>query len=233
VTDGKSYVKAAISLLGSDHGYVISHREGTFTGRSVRFILRHLSDRSLTTEDFVDLSALKDAYVSVCNGQERRQWDVCYHKYVKEDKTLCKVPFPIGCRGFFYYHARLTSLIRDQIRFRITSSRDPASFAAGRDLLLPSGMPWKLNVPSLFREGGNPLQGVLVNDGLVTQQDMHLWKTQYKPFFCARSDVVSLRDSFLIDLSIKSKRLHIAHGMKADRCVLSQPFCIQINGLTY
>jgi hypothetical protein len=232
VIDGKSYAKAAMSLLGSDHGYVISHREGSFTGRSIRFILRHLSDRSLTTEDFVDLSGLKVADVSVCNGQERRHWDVRYHEYVKEDKTPCKVPFPTGCRGFFffYYHPRPASLIRDQIRFRITSSRDPAFFAAGRDLLLPSGMPWKQNIPALFRDERSPLQEVLVSDGLVSQQDIDLWRTQYRPAFSAHSDVVSLRDPFLIDLSKKCRMLSIPHGMKANRYELGLPFCMRLGG---
>jgi hypothetical protein len=111
--DGKSYGKVAISLPGSDHGYVISYREGTFRGRSVRFILRNLRDRSLTTEDFVDVSALKEARVSVCTGQERRRWGVRHHEYVKEDKTLYIVRFSTGCRGFFYYHPGPAGLIRD------------------------------------------------------------------------------------------------------------------------
>ena len=43
----------------------------------------------------------------------------------------------------YYYVPAHSPPLAGELRFRITSSRDPASFATGADLLTERSMPWK------------------------------------------------------------------------------------------
>ena len=60
-----------------------------------------------------------------------------------------------------------------EVRLRITSSSDPASFAAGSDLLTPLGLPWK--IPLLYMALGKryaTLRTLLLQEDLVAPQHL-------------------------------------------------------------
>lgn len=79
-------------------------------------------------------------------------------------------PFPNSTRGFFYYH-QPPGLpdIAGEIRFRLTSTSDPAGFHLGADLMTRHGMPWRLQI---FRTANTPsyrfMWDMLLRDGLMT-----------------------------------------------------------------
>jgi hypothetical protein len=51
--------------------------------------------------------------------------------------------FPIGTKGFLYYSmSPERPRIAGELRLRVTSSDDPASFESGSDLLRTDGLPW-------------------------------------------------------------------------------------------
>lgn len=91
-----------------------------------------------------------------------------------------RVPFPAGTQGFLYYIPNTPpssnsfcagggSQTVGQLRFRITDSSDPASFTTGRDLMLPTGLPW-LICPHP-RPAGAPrscIWELLLRDGFVS-----------------------------------------------------------------
>lgn len=57
-----------------------------------------------------------------------------------------------------------------QLRFRITDSDDPASFAKGKDLTLPDGLPW-YTYPRNRRHANPPsvIWNLLVQDGFIPE----------------------------------------------------------------
>jgi hypothetical protein len=86
-----------------------------------------------------------------------------------------RMPFPAGVRGFFYYfHPPHGILWRyGAIRFRITTSNDPSTFATGTDLLRPNTLPWQI---PLIRIVGTKscigMRRLLVDDGSITEELM-------------------------------------------------------------
>jgi hypothetical protein len=79
--------------------------------------------------------------------------------------------FPLGSHGFFYYQLP-PSLppIAGEIRFRIVSTSNPASFHQGDDLGTPFDLPWCIQ---LLGTAGKRFYrhkwDLLLRDGLVTQ----------------------------------------------------------------
>lgn len=63
----------------------------------------------------------------------------------------------------------LTTNYPGQIRFRITPSSDPRSFADGKDLQLPTGLPWHTYVQRRLSASRNCLWELLVRDGHITE----------------------------------------------------------------
>lgn len=95
------------------------------------------------------------------------------------------VPFPAGTHGFLY-HGSKTSVSRadstdadhdtkhvGQVRFRITSSSDPTTFANGKDLQLPTGLPWLTYIQGHRRRSASQgcLWELLVRDGHIFDTD--------------------------------------------------------------
>ncbi|KAF7981286.1 hypothetical protein HWV62_34195 [Athelia sp. TMB] len=89
------------------------------------------------------------------------------------------VPFPPDTRGFLYYHPAPSDKpdVTSEIRFRVTTADDAKAFAAGSDLLLPNGAPWRIPLLRLVGEGRDSrtpslshlMAARLLEDGLVTK----------------------------------------------------------------
>ncbi|KAJ3534054.1 hypothetical protein NM688_g7193 [Phlebia brevispora] len=83
------------------------------------------------------------------------------------------LPFPEGTRGFLYYFSPpFAHPLAGQIRFRITPSSDPATFASGYDLkdpltTLPLSWPLRRLMRSKFLR---PLANLLLYDALITSE---------------------------------------------------------------
>jgi hypothetical protein len=81
--------------------------------------------------------------------------------------------FPDHARGFFYYYSPVGfSQMASSIRFRCTSSNDPATFNQGKDLLTHFGLPWESSMPSILRARSSYVQDYLVHAGLVTEDQI-------------------------------------------------------------
>lgn len=99
--------------------------------------------------------------------------------------------FPPKTHGFLYYtapshmdssppqHTDDLSHELGQIRFRITASDDPVTFASGKDLLMPNGLPW-YTIPRAPYVGANDppslLWKLLLHDGLVSDSIIYTHK---------------------------------------------------------
>ncbi|KAJ7119221.1 hypothetical protein C8R43DRAFT_1077120 [Mycena crocata] len=82
--------------------------------------------------------------------------------------------FPHGSKGFLYYHSEPHwTALEGGIRFRVAPEGNPASFASGKDLLLPSGFTWQVILPQLACRTDYLLTGQqLLREGLVTEEQL-------------------------------------------------------------
>ena len=84
--------------------------------------------------------------------------------------------FPSSTQGFLYYHVPPHSPpLAGELRFRLTpsGSRDPAGFAAGSDLLVDVGLPWRYPLWKIMcRKECRGVAQLLVQDGLTSQNTL-------------------------------------------------------------
>lgn len=133
------------------------------------YAIRTLDPTRLQASDFHDISHIRQPMYSTDREDVRGTVYRTLQKisYFIKEPDPNGVPFPPGTQGFLYYSWPLApnsapsstvssadgnsqGIIKQQkhieklgqIRFRKTESSDPATFAKGTDLMLPSGVPW-------------------------------------------------------------------------------------------
>ena len=119
--------------------------------------------------------------------------------------TQTRLPFPPNTNAFLYY---LTPPEKPQIagelRLRVTSSDDPASFESGSDLLRSNGLPWSRPLYSLRKYyNPSPLYESLREDQLVSDDlDAILSTLSLKfPNYHQGHYLYRLNDTFILDFS--------------------------------
>ena len=125
-------------------------------------VIRTLDPSRLAPSDFID--------ASLKTGLTFKSYNC------KEVAWLCTEPiatrFPAGTRGFLYYHLPTDSMpsAAGEIRFRLTPGDNPQSFKLGNDFLQPNGLPWRIPLLVMTKNGQNhaPLRELLLADGLIT-----------------------------------------------------------------
>jgi hypothetical protein len=119
----------------------------------------------LRPSDFIDASSQS---CIIAYGRDKSIFQTHYH---------CYSNFPEGTRGFLYYHSPEASdpPTAGEIRFRLTTGNDPASFNQGSDLRAPNGLPWIIHLLATVENTGGggkqiyqPIKQLLVDDRLVT-----------------------------------------------------------------
>ena len=126
-------------------------------------------------------------------------------------KKYYPLPFPPNTKGFLYYFMSPEKpRIAGEVRFRVTSSDDPASFESGSDLLKPNGQPWSRPVYFLSKFYV-PLYEKLREERFVPDDlDAALSALPRKNYrYRPGQTLYTLNDTFIIDFS-KSWRQFIA-----------------------
>jgi hypothetical protein len=124
-------------------------------------------------------------------------------------------PFPHDCRGFFYYHLPSDlPRIAAEIRFRKTSGSDPSSFAAGSDLMLPNGIPWRIPLLMIVTSDTAKyaaLRDMLLNDRLISPMFLNKCMGRYRklPIKTSSTLLYSLGQLFHLDFSSQVRSLWI------------------------
>ena len=97
--------------------------------------------------------------------------------------------FPPGTHGFLYYHVPpCSSPLSGELRFRLTPSRDPASFAEGSDLFTERSMPWRYPLYKIVhRVYWTDIVALLLQDGLVSQHTLDLVTAAVAPLYHANT----------------------------------------------
>ncbi|KAJ7452817.1 hypothetical protein FB451DRAFT_1565789 [Mycena latifolia] len=134
----------------------LSPRARPVRGRPRR-IVSTLTPARLTPADYLDLTGLRRPRLSFPHSSPGADLQLSYAPE--------QMPFPPVARGFVYCapQAGLPPLATS-VRFRCTASADPASFASGHDLTLPSGLPWQI----LAMQGSRTLREQLQLEGHLT-----------------------------------------------------------------
>ena len=113
------------------------------------------------------------------------------------------VPYPPDTNAFLYYSmSPERPRIAGELRLRVTSSSDPASFESGSDLLRPDGQPWSRSLYHLSRYYA-PLYEKLRED-LLIPDDLHtvLATLPSRRYRFSRSHILyTLNDTFIVHFS--------------------------------
>ncbi|KAJ7183933.1 hypothetical protein C8R46DRAFT_1309190 [Mycena filopes] len=81
--------------------------------------------------------------------------------------------FPPQTAGFLYFlRGAPDRPLEGTLRFRLSTDDRPSSFDAGTDLLLPTGLPWKLLLPQLLHHKLRKVSAQLLRENLVTETDI-------------------------------------------------------------
>ncbi|KAF8884625.1 hypothetical protein BD779DRAFT_1536154 [Infundibulicybe gibba] len=106
--------------------------------RRTKRVISTLDQRMLRHSDFCDISNLTTSVVTIRSstlGCARLKY--CASR--KRGEKFRDLTFPVGTHGFFYYYSPPgLPYFAGEVRFRITPSTDPASFATGVDLSTPT-----------------------------------------------------------------------------------------------
>ncbi|KAI1781645.1 hypothetical protein LXA43DRAFT_908147 [Ganoderma leucocontextum] len=136
--------------------------------------IRTLNPARLTPDDYLDFSSRGHPHLGVVLPFTDRP---AYRPrlYATPSEWSSGV-FPPGTHGFLYYHVPPNSPpLAGELRFRLTSSRNPSSFGTGSDLLTEQGMPWSYPLWKLLcREECREITSLLVQDGLVSQRTLNI-----------------------------------------------------------
>jgi hypothetical protein len=134
--------------------------------------------------------------------------------------------YPPGIKAFLYYFMPPEKpRIAAEIRFRITSSDDPASFESGSDLLISNGQPWSRPLYMLSKCYIR-LYDNLREDGLVPDDLDAALSTlpSISPSYRRSQLLSTLNDSFTIDFSIQEPYFYIITEQGVGRLRFARPF---------
>ena len=142
--------------------------------------IRTLNPAKFTPQDHVISSQSSTLHErSVCAalhvGQSHYHLPKVYLRHTSPPPSPGHSSDPLG--GFLYYHQPPRAPpLAGVLRFRLTASNDPATFASGFDLITRRGVPWYIPLPSIAsRKTYEPIRRLLTAvDETVTSQVMDI-----------------------------------------------------------
>ncbi|KAM5537520.1 hypothetical protein V8D89_008847, partial [Ganoderma adspersum] len=141
--------------------------------------IRTLDPAKLTLDDYLDLSSMTHPSLRFVPhsakslpGDNPWSWRFAYVIKLGDLER-----YPPGTHGFMYYHVPPNSSpLAGELRFRITPSPSPMSFASGADLLTENGQPWRYPLYKIMMrpEASREIAALLLQDQLVSQRTLDL-----------------------------------------------------------
>ncbi|TFK93700.1 hypothetical protein K466DRAFT_82421 [Polyporus arcularius HHB13444] len=132
--------------------------------KPVKHTIQSLNPETLSEADYVDISG----HTCQLNVERRFSRIPTVIPYRYQPFT----PFRPGTAGFFYYTSSPALPEAGEIRFRITGSPRPDSFALGRDLLTANGLVWRLHLLTMVKgfDEYAPIVAKLQSENLITKE---------------------------------------------------------------
>jgi hypothetical protein len=117
--------------------------------------------------------------------------------------------FPEWAAGFLYVHSPAGHPAAREVRLRCVPAADPALFAKGGDLMLPTGLPWAVRFFALNKKRNAPLRTCLVHERFVRDEELRQWEgALFRP-----QVVVEAGQPFVLDFaSTTTTTVSIADG---------------------
>ncbi|KAJ7183943.1 hypothetical protein C8R46DRAFT_1344595 [Mycena filopes] len=127
-------------------------------------VISTVNPLSLQPNDFLDLSGRHLPSIGFGAALEGPNPTIPYRSVGAR-----RAPFPPQSHGFLYFHRDPDAApLEGGLRFRLSENELPSSFKAGRDLLLPTGLPWQLILPQLLRPRFQKVIAELQRENLIT-----------------------------------------------------------------
>ncbi|TFK46207.1 hypothetical protein OE88DRAFT_1739662 [Heliocybe sulcata] len=230
----KRWISAAKALVEQDKQLLPkSDIPATAADRPLRrpaLLLRTLDQTQLDVEDFIDISGRLSRNVRFPVAPEQPRLQMRYFQP--------NVPIPSGSQGFLYWHLDPDAPpVSGQVRFRVTTSSDPATFPNGRDLQLPDGRTWNISLFEIARRSTySGLRAHLISEKLVTAKVVYTALSISAPhgartFHPGTGSLLIWKfgQSFLVDLQSFSPVLWIIGSSAAERLRLARLFSFMRN----
>ncbi|PIL27883.1 hypothetical protein GSI_10005 [Ganoderma sinense ZZ0214-1] len=192
--------------------------------------IRTLDPHKLVQDDYIDFSLKAQPRLGVVL-QSRRSTDplICrsLHNPIFTAVPWSTNKFPPGTHGFLYYHVPPNgSPLAGELRFRVTPTRDPASFATGSDLLTDRAMPWRYPLYKLVcRPSCQDLVALLLQDRLLSQRTLDLISAAVAPLHGTGSH--AQRGAGGVALSGSSARQPTNRSTTPVLSAFGQEFCLR------
>jgi hypothetical protein len=178
--------------------------------------------------DFQDLSLMKHRTLHVTKKKKGEQGD--YPSFpITYNTSKPLTAFPDSTRGFLYYHNLLRNIpTSGEVRFRITTSNDPSSFASGTDLLGLTGLPWRIRLIDIATaKRYNGLRQLLLEDDLVAaeviQQCVRMLKAPTKTAQRSRL-IFSFGQLFHLELGSLHLTVFMVTNDSCRKIIIRKPF---------
>jgi hypothetical protein len=146
---------------------------------------------------------------------------VLFYDFKENDAFL----YPPDTNAFLYYSVSPGKpRIAGELRLRVTSSDDPASFESGSDLLRRDGQPWSRPLFTLPRKF-LPLYEKLREDRLVPDDLDAVLSTLPSKSIHHRSNVLyTLNDTFIVKFGGRGSTLHFITEQGVESLFFDRPF---------
>jgi hypothetical protein len=145
--------------------------------------------------------------------------------YEKPGNPSLRVSHPPGTKAFLYYSVSPERpRISGELRLRVTSSEDPASFESGSDLLRTDGRPWLRPLHALPKYFP-PLYEKLREEQLVPE-DLHRVLLTFPSFtkYCQTQILYTLNDTFIVDFSNYKMFVYVVTEQGMERLLFAKTF---------
>ncbi|KAJ7611909.1 hypothetical protein DFH06DRAFT_1244054 [Mycena polygramma] len=133
-----------------------------------------LNPELIKPSDRVFIYPFQQQFFVTCQSSPEAPAMVSYYR-IPGIRPNVMMPFPEESGGgFLYYHCPPQAApLEGSIRLRLTPEDDPMAFASGRDLALPTGVVWELNLPQIARNKAlGAFRDQLLHEQLVTADQL-------------------------------------------------------------
>ncbi|TFK46190.1 hypothetical protein OE88DRAFT_1041720 [Heliocybe sulcata] len=196
-------------------------------------LLRTLDKTLLNAEEFIDLTGRVTKDVRFPVAPEQPSVKIRYFNLGPKTKR-----FPPDSQGFLYWHLDPDApLLSGQVRFRVTTSSDPATFPNGRDLQLPDGATWNISLFDIARRSQySGIRVCLVSEKLVTAKVLYTALSIFAPYGARTIHpatgsllIWKFGQTFLVDLRSQKMYLWIIGSSAGEKLSLRCLFSIKIH----
>ena len=158
-------------------------------------------------------------------------YPILYYDGKRDNASGKLLPYPPDTKGFLYYATPAGKpRIAGELRFRVTSSDDPASFESGSDLLKSNGETWFRRLFALSKCKIYVSLYEKLKEDLLVPDDLHtvLSTFPYKsPRYHQSQTLFTLNDTFIIELGAMVQRIFFITEQGMESLRFTGPFSEQ------